>query len=75
MPIIPFKSCIKTLRRGDTDFRIVDGPIISSRAGFEFNKDCPEEYKHIILHCISVGWLKPVAHIKDEELMWDRIRG
>lgn len=75
MPIIAHKSCIRTIRGQDVDFMIFDGPIVAPRAGFEINKECPSEYKLIIAQCINNGWLKPVACVKDEELMWDRIRG
>lgn len=75
MGFITHKSCIKTVKSGDPDFTLVDGPVLYMRAGFEINQQCPREYKLIIAQCISNGWLKPVAFMRDDELMWDRLIG
>lgn len=67
------QSCIRTVKQGDPKFTIRDGLIITPRAGFEINQSCPREYKAIISECINNGWLKPVAHIRDNELLWDEL--
>lgn len=50
---------------------IADGLVMAPRAGFEISDKCPREYKLIINECLSNGWLKPVATIKDSELFWE----
>ena len=64
---------IKTIRPGDTDFMIYNGNFMAARAGFEINQQCPNSYKKIIQECISHGWLKPVACMKESEYTWEKI--
>ena len=68
-----FLSCIRTVRHNDDDFIITDGLVMTPRAGFEISSDCPSNYKEIIRECINHGWLKPVAHMYDSELMWEQL--
>ena len=66
-------SRIKTIRRGEADFMLQDGIVSCPRAGFEISKSCPKEYRQILMQAMSHGWIKPVAHMMDLELMWDRL--
>lgn len=69
------KSCIRTLRPGDSGFNIVDGLQISPRAGFEISNNCPAEYKSIFITAINAGWLKPVAYLHERELLFIGLGG
>ncbi len=64
---------IKTIRPGDSDFMIYNGNFMAARAGFEISQQCPNSYKKIIQECISHGWLKPVACIKDVDYTWEKL--
>jgi hypothetical protein len=64
------RSQIRTIKQGDPKFILQDGLMISPRAGFEINKDCPREYRQIIAACIDRGWLKPVANVTERELLF-----
>lgn len=64
---------IKTIRQGDSDFHINNGIVVTPRAGFEISHRCPEDYKHMILECVNRGWIKPVAHIKESDYMWEKL--
>ena len=58
----------RTLREDDPDFCFSpDDLTLVPRAGFEISSGCPVEYKQIITTCIDLGWLKPVAHMRDTE--------
>jgi hypothetical protein len=70
MNITSHQSQIRTLKQGDPNFQIQDKFVVASRAGFEISKNCPKEYKLIISECISNGWLKPVAHVTERELIF-----
>jgi hypothetical protein len=59
----------KALRPGHKHFRIVDQFTITPRAGFEISNSCPTEYQAILITAINAGWLKPIAHVTDEEYM------
>lgn len=66
-------SSIKTIKQGDPDFLIVDGLVMSPRAGFEINEKCPAEYRQILRQCLDTGWIKPVAYMRDSEIAWERL--
>jgi hypothetical protein len=65
---------IKTLKSGDKDFTFSpDGVTLVSRASIVISQRCPENYKDLILECINHGWLKPVAHMKESEFIWEKL--
>jgi hypothetical protein len=70
MNITSYKSQIRTLKQGDKNFTIIDGMVMAPRAGFEISQRCPREYKLIIAECIDKGWIKPIAHITERELIF-----
>ena len=67
-------SRVKTIRQGEADFMLQDGIVSCPRAGFEISQRCPKEWRPILMQAIDFGWIKPVAHVMDSELMWDRLR-
>jgi len=64
------KTQIHTLKPGNPNFVIIDGLIVAPRAGFEISKDCPYNHLQILQTCIDKGWIKPVAHITERELLF-----
>ena len=68
-----FTACIRTIRERDDDFMLTNGVVITPRAGFEITSGCPYNYREIIQECVRHGWLKPVAHMYDHELMWEKL--
>lgn len=64
-----------TLRHKDPDFSFSpDGITVVPRAGFEISSGCPYNYREIIQECVRMGWLKPVAHMRDTEYTMERLR-
>lgn len=59
------------LRPGDPGFTIQDNFYIVQRAGIEIQSNCPHGYALIIAEAINKGWLKPVAHIKKTEQVFN----
>ena len=68
-----FINRIRTIKLGDDDWLLTNGLVCSPRAGFEINRECPENYKQVIQQCIEYGWLKPVAYMYDSELVWEKL--
>lgn len=64
------RNKVRTIRQDDPRFFIQDGLYITPRAGFEIDQQCPENYKIILATCIDNGWLKPVAHVSEKELIF-----
>lgn len=73
MNITAKESKLRTIKPGDPDFRIYDGLIVATRAGFKISNECPSADKALIMRSINNGWLKPVATIYDHELVWERL--
>ncbi len=70
MNISVHRNQIRTIKQGDPRFTIYDELVVAPRAGFEIDSDCPREYRQIIAACIDRGWLKPVAHVTERELIF-----
>ena len=73
MNITVNKSSIRTIKQGEDNFLIMDGLVCAPRASFEVDINCPREYKLILADCIDRGWIKPVAHVKDQEMFWEAL--
>ena len=61
------------LRPGDRGFLLHGDVTISQRAGFELSNACPQAYKDVILQAIELGFLKPVATVREHELTWEML--
>ena len=64
---------IKMIRKGDKDFHIDNGLLMSPRAAIEISNKCPSQYKLMIVEAIRNGWVEPVAYMKDSEYMWEKL--
>jgi hypothetical protein len=65
-----YTSQIRTIKHTDPRFIIKDKLMVSPRAGFEINEQCPREYRQIIAACIDRGWLTSVAYMTERELIF-----
>ena len=70
MYITARQSQVRTIKPNDPRFIINDGLQVSPRAGFLISPGCPVEYKLVIQDCINRGWLQPVAHVTERELVF-----
>jgi len=75
MTITTHHSQIRTIKRDDPRFRIVDKFTTCGRAGFEISILCPREYRSILSECIDRGWIKPVAYMTERELLISGLAG
>ena len=67
------EKTIKTIRKDDPDFIIINGIVMAPRAGFEISNDCPRQYKLMIMEALKNGWLQPVAYMKESEYVWEQL--
>lgn len=70
MNITAHQSRIRTIKQTDPRFQIKDQFLMAPRAGFNISQGCPKEYRMIILECMNNGWLTPVAHVHERELLF-----
>jgi len=64
------KTQIRTIKQHDPRFTIKDGFVVTPRAAFEIDSQCPSAYKMVITECIQNGWLAPVANMTERELLF-----
>jgi hypothetical protein len=74
MTFTQHKSNVRTIRQNDPDFQIVDGFALIPRAMIYITPECPIDYRQLVTICMDKGWIKAVAHVTDQELMWDTLR-
>lgn len=70
MTFTTHRNQIRKLDKTDPRFMIHDGFTVAPRAGFEISQSCPAEYKSIFITAINAGWLKPIAHVHERELIF-----
>ncbi len=70
MNITTRQSKIRRIDRNDPKFLIYDDLVVVPRAGFEISKTCPGEYRSILMQAVQAGWIKPVAHVSERELLF-----
>jgi hypothetical protein len=73
-----FKTSQKTYKKiysGQSDFTFSpDGIVVVPRASLEILKECPWQVRDQINYALAKGWLQPVAHLPDDELMWENLK-
>ena len=70
MKFTAHKSQVRTIHQDDPHFKIVDGFATYPRAMLHVLPECPTQYRAIIELCVSNGWLKPIAHVTERELIF-----
>lgn len=54
-------------------FVITDGISEYPRACIEIDNSCPGKIAEVILEATRNGWAKPIAYIREQELMWGEL--
>lgn len=63
-------SGIRQLSPGDSGFYIDVNFVRTGRAGIYISQHCPARERSIIENCVAHGWIKPVAHVTEQEYLW-----
>jgi hypothetical protein len=61
---------IHAIRSESSDFTISDGIVIANRASIEITADCPDNMRNTLAFACSQGWITPVAHITEREMIF-----
>lgn len=67
------KPTTKRLFRGQDGFFMKDGVKLVPRAEIVVLKECPANMVDMLNYAIAKGYIQPVAHVRDEELVWDKL--
>ena len=63
----------RRLFRGEPGFHMQDGVKLVPRAEIVVLKECPTNMVDMINYAIAKGYIQPVANVRDEELVWDKL--
>ncbi len=67
------KSTTRRIYRGQDSFNMIDGVKLVPRAEIEILDQCPTNLRGHIEWAIAKGWIQPVANVRDEELVWEKL--
>jgi len=67
-------SSVRMITMGEKSFKLTDGYMLFNRAGLVVSRNCPDEYKELLTRAMRLGWIQPVAYVRDSELMWDQLQ-
>ncbi len=65
------ESNIRNIRQDDPGFYIHDGVVVAARAGIEISPDCPSHEAFVIRQAFAKGWIRLIANVKDNEMIWE----
>ena len=63
----------RRLFRGEPGFHMTDGVKLVPRAEIVVLKECPTNMVDMINYAIAKGYIQPVANVRDEELVWEKL--
>lgn len=68
-------ATVKTVKQGEPDFHFChDGITLTPRASLEISSVCPSHMRIMIERAIVEGYLRPVAHMREDEFMWEKLQ-
>lgn len=70
MNITLHQSKVVPIRKGDKNFTIIDGMVTYPRAMVHILPQCPHETRDQINFALAKGWLQPVAHMTEREMLF-----
>ena len=70
MNITVRESKVVPIRKGEKHFTISDGMVTYPRAMVHILPQCPSEVRDQINWALSKGWLQPVAHMTEREMIF-----
>jgi hypothetical protein len=66
-------TTFKEIKQSDPDFTMTDGIKLVPRAAIKISQRCPSNYASLIQECMSHGWLKTVAYVKESDYVWEKV--
>ena len=66
-------STTRRLWRGEPGFSMIDGVRLVPRAEIVVLEQCPANIRDMLQYAIAKGYVQPVANVRDEELVWEKL--
>lgn len=68
-------ATVKTIKQGEADFHFChDGVTLTPRASLEISPVCPSQMRMMIERALVDGYLRPVAYMRQDEFMWEKLQ-
>lgn len=67
------KTTTRRIWRGESGFFMQDGIKLVPRAEIVVLEKCPANMVDMLNYAIAKGYVQPVAHVRDEELVWEKL--
>ena len=67
------QSTTRRLFRGEPGFHMTDGVKMVPRAEIVVLKECPANMVDMLNYAIAKGYVQPVANVRGEELVWEKL--
>ena len=52
---------------------MIDGVKMVPRAEVVVLEQCPTNIRDMVNYAIAKGWIQPVANVRDDELVWEKL--
>jgi len=65
---------VREIRQDESDFMLNDGMVMYPRAMLHILPECPTEVRHTIQWAVTNGYVKFSSHVKESELVWERLQ-
>ena len=67
------KPTTRRIYRGQAGFFMQDGVKLVPRAEIVVLEQCPTNIRDMLQYYIAKGYVQPVANVRDEELVWEKL--
>ena len=67
-------STTQRIWRGQPGFYMTDGIKMVPRAEVIVLEQCPTNIRDMLQYAIAKGYVQPVANVRDEELVWEKLQ-
>ena len=67
------QSTTRRIYRGQSGFYMIDGVKMVPRAEVVVLEQCPNNIRDMVNYAIAKGWIQPVANVRDDELVWEKL--
>ena len=68
------QSTTRRIYRGESGFHMIDGVKMVPRAEVVVLEQCPSNIRDMVNYAIAKGWIQPVANVRDDELVWEKLQ-
>lgn len=62
------------IKQGDKGFKFVSGLVEYPRAAILVEDNCPYDVKLKLQQYVSNGWITPVAYVRENEYVWEKLK-